>query len=174
MGALYSNLLAQVGWSWQTGTAAAPVVDNNRLIYRRDLDDGQEAFQADGVWHVEGQVLADGQSRTYNLQELAFEVFGDEVIIRFHKVRAIAIVHRGQKPGVLRVGGAQTEGWQGPLADPADKILIPAQGAFWAVHPEEGWPVSAGACRVRLEAVGGDVTYDMVLLGNRPENQSSS
>ncbi|HOM17220.1 MAG TPA: hypothetical protein PLQ00_07825 [Thermoguttaceae bacterium] len=174
MGALYSNLLAQVGWSWQTGADAAPVVDNNRLMYRRDLDHGQEAFQADAVWHAERQELAEGQGRTYNLQELAFEVFGGEVIICFQRVRALAIVHRGQKPGVLQVGGAATDGWQGPLADAADKILIPAQGAFWAVHPEEGWPVSASSRQLRLEALGGDLVYDIVLLGNRPESSSSS
>ncbi len=174
MGALYSNLLAQVGWSWQSGTEVAPVVDNNRLMYRKDLDYGQEAFAADVVWHVEGQELGQAQSRTYDLQQLPFEVFGDEVIICIQKVRAIALVHRGQKPGVLQVGGAATAPWQGPLADPADKIRVPAQGAFWAVHPEEGWPVSAESCQLRLEAVGGEVVYDMVLLGNRPESSSSS
>lgn len=174
MGVLYSNLLAQVGWSWQTGTDAAPVVDNNRLVYRRDLDQGQEAFQADGVWHAEGQTLGQGESRTYDLQQLRFEVFGDEVTIGFQKVRAVAVVHRGQKPGALLAGGAETDAWQGPLADPADKIQVPAQGAFWAVHPEEGWPVSTESRQLRLEAVGGDVVYDIALLGNRTESSSSS
>ncbi|MCS7306257.1 MAG: hypothetical protein NZ602_14260 [Thermoguttaceae bacterium] len=174
MGTLYSSLLSQVGWSWQSGTDAAPVVDNNRLMYRKDLEHGQEAFAADVVWHAEGQQLDQGESRTYDLQQMAFEVFGDKVIICFHKVRAMAIVHRGQKPGLLQVGGAATAAWQGPLAEPGAKIQIPAQGAFWAAAPEEGWPVSAQACQLRLEALGGDVLYDMVLLGNRPENSSSS
>ncbi len=168
MGTVYSNVLAQLGWSWQTGAEAAPVVDNNRLIHRVELDYGQDAFQADTVWHAEGQVLGQDDHLVYDLLAMEFPVFGDKVSLCFDRVRALLIVHRGQNPGVLQIGGASNNPWQGPLGEATDHIQIPASGALWVVHPEEGWPVTPEACQLQLEAVGGDVLYDIALLGNRP------
>ena len=171
---LRSNIWAQLGWTWRDHVDAAPITDSNRLQFRRDLGDGNGAGQAEAAWHAENQALAGGNSTTLDLGALQQELFGDTLTISLLGVRAILIVNAAQSQGHLLLGGAASDPWYAPFGAAGDRVKVMPGAALLLAHPEEGWDVEAGATDLKIEAAGGDATYDVAVLGTTTEAASSS
>ena len=171
---LRSNIWAQVGWTWRDHVDAAPITDSNRLQFRKDLGDGSAAGQAEAVWHAENQTLTGGNSTTLDLTALEQDLFGDTLTISLLGVRGILIVNSAASEGCLLVGGAGADPWYAPFGAADDRVKVMPGGALLLAHPEDGWDVEAGQTDLKIEADGGDATYDIAVLGTTTEAASSS
>jgi len=171
---LQSAVQAQLGWTWRDHVGLAPVVDSNRLLFSLDLADGAEPNEADAVWHVESQGLAAGEETTLELDALAQELFGDTIVIPFARIKAILIVNRSAEGGILAVGGAEADEWYAPFGAPGDTARVMPGSPLLLSHVGEGWEVTPESYALKLAAVGGDVAFDVAVLGTLPGAESSS
>jgi hypothetical protein len=174
---LRSTVNTQLGWSWRDHADTAPITDNNRLQYALKLADDGAAYEADAVWHVESQELSAGAAITLQLDALDKTVFGDTIFIGLLRVKAMLIVNRsGSGGGDLLLGGAEVDPWYEPFAAAIDRVKVPAGGALLMAHPRDGWEVVAGTTDLKLTAAGGDVVFDVAILGQTtaPPGDSSS
>jgi hypothetical protein len=171
---LRSNIWAQLGWTWSDHVETAPVTDSNRHQFRTELGDGNGANQAEAVWHAEGETLTSGASTTLDLEALSVSLFGDTLTISLVGVRALSIVNYAASDGYLLVGDAAADAWYAPLGTADDRVKVVPGGMMLLANPQEGWPVLPGQTDLKIEAVGGDVTYDIAILGTTTESGSSS
>ena len=88
---LRSKIDVHLGWSWRDRIGPFTVIDDNRLLFNKDLTDGVETWQADTVWHAADQTLLAGQSTTLELAALGQSLFGESIVIPLAKVKAIAL-----------------------------------------------------------------------------------
>jgi hypothetical protein len=142
---------------------------------RTELADGAAQRQADAVWHAEAQVLADGQSANIELDGLEQTLFGGTIVVRLGGVKALLVVNRNSAgPGQLRIGGAAVDGWLGPLGASGDTLNVMPDSPVLLANCRDGWDVDAGHAVLKLTAVGGDVTYDIAILGTLAAGGDSS
>ena len=171
---LRSSISAQLGWTWQDRVGTSLITDSNRLPFDKNLADGAEADQADAVWHAEDQTLSAGQSTTLELDALEQSRFGDTIIIPFSKVKAILIVNKNTSGGYLLVGGAAVDEWHAPFGASGDTVKVMPDGPLLLANCRDGWDVQLGSTALKLAAVGGDVTYDLAMLGTLADEVGSS
>lgn len=170
---LRSTVRIELGWTWRDQAAGLLFTDSNRVLYREDLPDGVAPGQADAVYHALDQTLGAGQAIELVLDALEQTMFGGRVPVGLARVKALLVIHKGTS-GVLVVGGASTGTWLGPFGLWDAVVRIPPGNPFFVAHRGEGWPVEPDAHRLRIEAVGGDIPFDLVLLGTRPSGNSGS
>ena len=172
---LRSKIRAELGWTWRDHVDAAPIIDSNRLLFSQDLADGVAANQADGVWHVEDQTLADGASTSFDLDALEKSLYGDTITISLLKVKAILIVNKNTTPeGYLLVGGAEVDEWHAPFGAAGDTIKVMPGGPLLLANAGDGWDVTVDAAVLKIAAAGGEVTFDVAVLGTTSDTGSSS
>ncbi len=155
-----AEIQAWIGWNWREGA-----VDNDRLDYARQLLEGQGNGQADAVWHLEDQSLADGASTTLDLTALARTILGSPHSLTLTAVKGLLVVNATTAAGELLVGAAAADPWWGPFGAATDRVRVPPDSALLLVNRESGWPVDANNKQLNLAASGGDVTYSIVLVG---------
>jgi hypothetical protein len=163
---LRTNLNFELGWTWQDTIGSSVTANSNRLPFRKELTQGTGAGHADMIWDCTSAVLLSGTSRTLDLTVLDRGFFGGTVDLELAKVKLVWIVNNNSTGGALmRVGGAASLPWSAPFADPSDKVTVEPGGLLVLANPETGWTVGASSKNLLLESVGGDVEYDIVILG---------
>ncbi len=172
---LRSSIKAQLAWTWDDRMGTSRITDSNRLQFDKDLPDGADADQADAVWHAEDQTLSAGQWTILELDALELSCFGDTIVIPFSKVKAILIVHRNTSAGgYLLVGGAAADEWYAPFGASGDTVKVMPDSPLLLSNSRDGWDVQFGGSALKIAAVGGDVTYDVAILGTLAGGSSSS
>lgn len=170
---LRSTLRVELGWTWRDQAAGLLFTDSNRVLYRQDLADGTGAGQADAVFHALDQVLAAGQAVELTLDALQQTMFGGSVPVRLARVKALLVINKSAS-GLLVLGGAASDVWLGPFGQWEATVRVPADAPFFVAHRGEGWPVEPGANRLRIEALGAEARFDLVLLGTTASGAGAS
>jgi len=160
--AFKSELVIRVGWEWDDGAN-----DNSKLVYEKQLLEGDEDNQANAVWHLEDVEEASGESTVYDLEALERTVLGETVTHQFFLVKAIVIVVTSTTgdTDVLLVGGSGVDEWSEPFAADGDKVKVTADSPLVLVNRVDGWPVDSSNKDLKIAASGGDVTYSIAILG---------
>lgn len=156
---------AQLGWNWRDEQDFALLADDNRLEYRFALAGGTAAGQADAVWYVPGDALAEDAARRWTLTALPRSLFGGQITQAFAVIKALLLRQRAESGGVLVLGGDTETPWWGPFGAAQQTLRLPPGAALLLSHPGSGWAVNAQACNLRLKAEGGAVHYDLALIG---------
>ena len=173
--ALRSSITARLGWTWQDQVGTFLITDSNRLRFDKALADGSDADQADAVWHADAQTLSAGQWTVLELDALELGCFGDTIVIPFSKIKAVLIVHRSTDgDGHLLVGGAASDEWYAPFGASGDTVKVMPDSPLLLSNSRDGWDVQFGSSALKITAVGGDVTYDVTILGTLAGGSSSS
>ena len=163
---LRSTLQAHLGWTWRDWVGDATIVDSNRLAYQQDLPDGDDAGEADAVWHTHDRTLAEGEVLLLALDALEQPLFGDVILIPLDRVKAILIVNRNTEGAAyLSVGGAAIDEWSEPFGMVGDTVKVMPGSPLLLANVLEGWPVGLSGATLRIAAAGGAVTFDMAILG---------
>jgi len=163
---LRSTILAQIGWTWNDQENDVTMTDSNKLVSSQELSSGTGTNQADCVWHEESQVLAIGESTTWELDALTKSFFGDTITIQLLTIKAILILNKtATSGGTLVVGGASSNQWYSAFNAADNKVKIEAGGLLLMSNPGDGWAVSAGSTDLKIESTGGNVTYDVAIIG---------
>lgn len=171
---LKSTVNVELGWAWRDRAGLFQVTDSNRLLWARSLADGTGIEQANAVWHAQDQALAAGQSRTLHLTALVQNLFGDTITIPLSKVKAILIVNKAAGSGALVVGGAGSQEWAAPFGMLGDTLKVMPGSPVVLANLRDGWGVDAASEALKLAASGGDVVYDIAILGLLGSQTSSS
>lgn len=172
---LRSKIDVQLGWSWRDRIGPFTVIDDNRLLFNRELSDGIETWQADVVWHAADQALLAGQSTTLELAALGQSLFGESIVIPLAKVKAILVVNKSAAAGAcLLVGGAGVDEWSAPFGMLGDTVKVMPGSPLLLANVRDGWEVEPGYEALKLEAAGGDVTFDIVILGTSAADGGTS
>jgi len=163
---LRSKLDVQIGWTWRDRLGPFTVTDDNRLVFNKELADGAAAGQAELVWHAADQTLGAGESRTLELAALGQTLFGDMIVISFARVKAILLVNKNAAGGAyLLAGGAGADEWCAPFGMLGDTVKVMPASPLLLANLGDGWDIEVGHEMLKLEAVGGSVTYDVAILG---------
>ena len=163
---LRSKINVQLGWIWRDRLGPFVVTDDNRLLFAKELADGIETEQADVVWHAANQTLAAGQSVTLELAALDQSIFGDVIAVALARVKAILVVNKSEAADAcLLLGGAGTDEWCAPFGMLGDTVKVMPGSPLLLANLRDGWEVESGYETLRLQAVGGDVTFDIAILG---------
>ena len=163
------EMKASIGWNWDDGA-----VDNDRLEYVRQLLEGNDDNQAEAVWHVEDQVLLDGNSTTLDLTALTRTILGDTVTVTLLTVKGLLIVNQSTTGGQLVVGDAATDEWSAPFGADGDQVTVPLDSPVLLSNRQSGWAVDNSNRNLKLTASGGDVTYSIAMVGTTTAPGSGS
>jgi hypothetical protein len=88
--------------------------------------------------------------------------------LTFTAIKAIYIKAADANTNDVIVGGAASNGFQGPFGNVNDTIAVRPGGILELVAPKTGWTVTAGTGDLLKIANGGgstSVTYDIVIIG---------
>jgi hypothetical protein len=172
---LRSAVETHLGWTWRDQVGNAAVVDSNRLAFDLDLPDGDDAGEADAVWHVQNRTLSEGESLLLQLDALEQPLFGDTILVSMDRVKAILIVNRNTEGAAyLLVGGAPADEWSEPFGMAGDTVKVMPGSPLLLANVLDGWPVAAGGATLRLASVGGSVRFDIAILGTLPASAAPS
>jgi hypothetical protein len=172
---LRSKIEVQLGWTWRDRLGPFVVTDDNRLLFNKELADGSETEQADVVWHAADQTLPAGQSVTLELAALGQSVFGDVIVISLARVKAVLVVNKSAAASAcLLLGGAGTDEWSAPFGMLGDTVKVMPGSPLLLANLRDGWEVESGYEALRLQAVGGDVTFDIAILGTKTQGGGGS
>ena len=172
---LRSKVEVQLGWTWRDRIGPFVVTDDNRLLSVKELSDGAAAGQADVVWHAAGQTLAAGQSTTLELAALVQSVFNDTILIALARVKAILIVNKNAAGiAFLLVGAAGADEFCAPFGMLGDTVKVMPASPLLLANLGEGWSVEPGHELLMFQAIGGEVVFDIAILGTASEGGSDS
>jgi hypothetical protein len=172
---LSSTIHAQLGWTWRDRVGSFLIADSNQLAFKRDLADGVAANQADAVWRAPDQSLAAGQAMLLCLGALEQSIFGDTITIPMTRIKAILIVNKNAAgDGYLVLGAAGTDEWAGPFGMTGDTLKVMPSSPLLLANVRDGWEVEFGSEVLKIEAAGGDVLFDIVILGTTHAAASDS
>jgi hypothetical protein len=168
-----------LGWTWRDLNGAFVTTDTNRLQFAQELADGTDVDRADRIWHAADKSLASGQSITLYLNALARDMFDDTITTQFGKIKAIMIVNKSAPGGgSLVVGGAGAQEWCAPFGMIGDTVKVTPGSPLMLANLRDGWEVGYGNEALKMTAVGGDVAFDVAILGtstlDEPPGGSSS
>ena len=155
-----AELRASLGWNWIEGA-----VDNDRLDYAQSLLGGSGAGQADAVWFENDQSLTGGTSTIVDLANLPRVLLGSNHCIVFDLIKVILLINRNTEGASLVLGGAETEPWAEPFGGADQQVQVPPDSPLLLSNRSAGWPVDSAHHHLKITASGGDVTYDLVILG---------
>jgi hypothetical protein len=164
-----AQIKASLGWDWNEGLR-----DNGRLEYAKGFAEGSRDNQADAVWRLEQQVLAVGQSYTYDLTALARTILGTSHAMTFTTIKALLVVNESADGGELLLGGAAATPWSDPFGADGDRVVVPADSAVLLSNRQSGWPVDSAGKNLQIAASAGDVTYSICIIGTLSATESSS
>lgn len=166
---------ASLGWTYTDDPGGDGLLfrDSNEQPYKESLTSGQDANEADTVWHDE-RTLASGASETLDLENLIWDLLGNTVYQTLSRVKAILIVNESTADS-LRVGNAASNAWVGPFGAAAHTVEVPPDSPLLLVNLQDGWQVNATSSDLKIANTGaGSITYQIVILGVGPLTSSSS
>jgi hypothetical protein len=155
-----AEIVGRFGWEWNSGA-----VDDSQLNYTELFTHGPEANQAEAVWHLEDVTLLDAVSVTYDLTALTRDVFGDTLITTLLLVKSILVVNKSTAGGKLLLGGAAANEWSECFGGDGDSAEVPLDSPLLLSNRKCGWEVDDTHKNLKVAAVGGDVTYSIVIIG---------
>lgn len=150
------------------------------------LTDGGEANMIDRAWQLKNAQLSSGAQVTHDIYDFEGIDIGagtgrDHVGQALTMDEIVAVIIKNEndidEDGVLSIEPAPSQGWTAIGSHlEADGGGLLGQGMLMKAQPAEaGFDVADGSShRIRLTAVGGDVTYTIVLLGRSDDDVSSS
>ena len=167
-----AQAIMELGWSWvdDDGTTR----DKGSLSVTQRIADGNGDDEAEAVWHVHDQTLLSGGSITYDLTDLSRTLFETSLVISLLTVRAIAITVSSESEGSLIVGSAASDEWSALFGNDGDTLILTPSGMFSAFHLVDGLTVDDTHKNLKLAAPGGDVIYDIAIIGTTTEAASDS
>ena len=172
---LTSTIRAQLGWTWRDRVGGFVIADGSQLQFNRDLADGPGANQAQAVWRAADQSLASGQAMLLCLGALEEPMFGDTITIPLMRIKAILIVNKNTSgDGHLVVGAAGTDEWFAPFGMVGDTLKVMPASPLLLANVRDGWDVELGSEMLKIEAAGGDVLFDVAILGTTSAQQPDS
>lgn len=160
------SLDASLSWNYRDIDAASgyTITDNNSVNTRDSLVNGTVIDAADIIWRDQ-RTVNDAANDDLDLAGGLTDAFGNT--LTFVKIKGIYIKNRNTTAGEsLDVGGG-TNTFNTWLGADGDIITIGPNGLFMLWNPSlAGYAVTAGTGDVlRLTGSGGNITYDIVLLG---------
>ena len=164
-----AEIRTSIGWNWNDG-----LVDNGRLDYTKHFSDGCGDGQAQAAWHLSGEPLPAGASRTLDLTSLQRDAMGTLLTTTLVRVKGLLVISDKSSSGTLALGGSAGCEWSSPFGAEGDTVAIPPDGVLMLSSRREGWPVDDSHKLLKLAAIGGDVTYSLVLLGTLTAGGSGS
>jgi hypothetical protein len=172
---LRSKVEVQLGWTWRDRIGPFVVTDDNRLLSVKELSDGAAAGQADVVWHAASQTLAAGQSTTLELAALVQSVFNDTILISLVRVKAILVVNKNATGSAfLLVGAAGADEFSAPFGMLGDTVKVMPASPLLLANLGEGWSVEPGHEVLMFQAIGGEVVFDIAILGTASQGGGGS
>ncbi len=167
--ALSTQISASIAWLFQDTLGLTTIADASRLAFDAQLDDGEDAGQANLVWHDLRTVAAGGHDDLV-LSALPQTMFGNALSLEFAAVKALWLVNITPTAGAqLLVGAAPSAAWSAPFGAATHQVRVPADSPLLLVNKQAGWPVTNGSAdTLRLSNPGSDsVDYKIVLIGTR-------
>jgi hypothetical protein len=156
-----AELVARLGWRWDDGA-----VDDDDLSMIDTFADGTDVEEAEGVWHKEAVAILNGASVTYDLTALTRTVLGQTLSTVFYTIRAILVKNTtAAGEGIVVVGGAASNEWSECFAADGDKVQVPRDSVCLLSNRRCGWEVDDTHKNLKLAALGGDVTFDIAIIG---------
>lgn len=166
------DVITRIRWDWEDDDGTT--IDNGSIMQQSRFTDGTDEEEAEACWHLVGASLLDSAIETHDLTALTRELFGDTHVTTLVTVRAILIRNLDTSTGSLVVGGASSNEWSEPFAADGDKIVVPPNSAFSISNLNTGWTVDDSNKNLKLAASGGDVNYDIAIVGTLTASGSSS
>lgn len=159
-----SQFNANIWWNAETNDGGDRFTrDANALSVSQDLVNGTGDFQANGVFHKRS-TLTNGNSDNYDLAGGLVDRFGNS--ITFVSVKQLAIINLSTVVGATLQIGNGTNPFASWLGAANDIAILPPGGLLVLQEPKAGYVVIAGtADTLKIKAVGGDVTYDIAVIG---------
>jgi len=148
-------------WKWEDDTVTD--IDSNSRVTQ--ITEGSGSGEGSGSWKATEQVLTSGSSITYDLTALPRVLFGASITYAFSRVIAIHITSEEDSVGDLRIGGAASDVWE-LFVDDTDKIDLEPDNDFLLTNYASGRVVDSSNKNLKLEALSGDVTYTISIIGN--------
>jgi hypothetical protein len=139
--------------------------DNDKIEYKEDFADGPDASEAEAVWYDENRVLTSGASETLDLTAMLRALFADVLTITFYAIKTILIVNKSTSAGTLTVGGAAADEWYACFGSAGDQVKVLPDGTLLLQTRATGWTVDDTHKDLKLAASGGDVTFDIAIVG---------
>jgi hypothetical protein len=155
-----AEIRTSIGWNWNDGLA-----DNGRLDYTKHFSEGCGDGQAQAVWHTGGDLLPAGASQTLDLTALGRSALATLVVTTLLRVKGLLVITDKSSTGKLVLGGSAGYEWSAPFGAEGDTVVMPPDGVLMLSSRRDGWPVDDSHKLLKLAAVGGSVTYSLVLLG---------
>jgi hypothetical protein len=135
------------------------------------LTHGTGQGQASKLFRDEGRALSGAATEDLDMFDLAgFQLTTDVLrnTLTFAKVMGLLIVNREASAGTLLVGGKATAAaWSQPFnGDDNAKLKLPPGSSVMLLSSKDGWSVTDASDHIlKMEASGGNVTYDVYILG---------
>ncbi|MDO4557479.1 MAG: hypothetical protein Q4C47_00740 [Planctomycetia bacterium] len=158
----------ECGWTWKNTGESRQFTDTTRIRFRRDTLSPDIVQDTDVAWFLENQTLSDHGTMVYNLASLTQRIFGKEVTFTLATAKILYIFNRSTT-GTLTLGETVSNPWTGPFGMAGDTLNLSPGSPFFVADFSTGWSVDPTACHLKLSASGGDITYDIAILGTSPE-----
>lgn len=162
---LLATIVSQFAWVYEKrdDVSGRMTTDRNAISSIVEFSNGTGANQANVEWAKRGSILS-GASEDIDVAGVLEDSFGD--VVTLARVKGLCIASLSTSAGSLIVGNGPNPfaSW---LAASNDAILLPAGGVIQLCNPSaEGYVVTAGTGDIlRLTASGGDVDYDIGIIG---------
>lgn len=152
---------------------------DSTIVIQDSLESGTDANQADRLLVAQGQTLSSSAVDTIDVQDLGTLSIGagsgkDSLgqTCRFSEIVFIALASASTSAGDLLIGGSGASNAFNSIFngdDNAKTVLKPDGFVAWKAPGASAYAVAATTNHIlRLEASGGDVDYDLYIIGRSP------
>lgn len=163
---LTTNIAAQLSWTFDKLDVVSWRVtrDHNSVGTNMTWASGVDENEANAVWHKRGTIV-DAATEDIDVAGLLEDAFGD--VVTLVKVKAFQIVNLNTTDGENLIVGNGPNPFASWLSATNDAVVIGAGGTMLLANPSAaGYAVASGTGDIlRLTASGGDITYDLVIIG---------
>lgn len=167
-----------------TDAQVASVQMGGTAVVNWTLDNGVSEGEANRAWEDKNRELSSGGSEVIDLYDFAGidigagagnDALGQALILE--EIVSILIINSTSSAGDLAVEPDGTAGWSpiGSHTAATGGALPPGGILLKASRNTDAFDITdASSHRIKMTAVGGDVTYDIYILGRNDDDESSS
>lgn len=156
------------GWTWKCVGESRQFTDSASIHFRRDSLSPNTPQDIDIAWYLENQTLVKNATTTYNLRSLSQLIFGKSINFTLACAKILYVYNRSAV-GTLSLGDTVTNQWIGPFGLAGDELKLAPNSPLFITNFTSGWSVDPSTCNLKLNALGGDVSYDIAILGTSPD-----
>ena len=161
------------GWTWVDTNTSRRLTDSVQLSFRRDSLSPTASRDVDIAWYLGSQTLGEDLSVTYDLTSLVQSLFGHEVTFTLGAVKFLYLYNRSSS-GLLNISSGDVTPWIGPFGLSGDALNVESGTPLCLANFGDGWSVDSTAKNIQLTASGGDMLFDIAILGTSPGWNASS